>query len=294
MPRKNKSLTVSTPTLAPGPAPEAAFEQLRTEIEAIPAEALLPINLDVPHAVRSGLAAARNLEPLMPTIAKLPELDVRPIRQLRAYALALLHAHERATEPGVTVDPLPALLAEATPLRDVMLRLAELLARVGLVSAERVAAIRSGQGHADTADDLLALGRLFEELWDRIRDNALVTRVMVDRAITLAVELQDALAEREKVRPNPLATPTDRRHVRAQAFTAFTRVYAQAQRAVTFLRWAEGDVLQIVPSLYPRRSRRSGPIDDSTDDLLDPSTVTDPGLQLPPVTETTAEMLVSA
>jgi hypothetical protein len=289
MPRKKKS---PAPTLlhTTDTAPEAAFEAIRAEIEAIPIEALLPINLDIPYAVRSGLTAARNLERLALTIAKLPEFDPRPVMELRTYALALLYAHDRATEPGYEVDPLPALLVEATPLRDVMLRLAELLASIGLVSAERVAAIRSGHGHADTADDLLALGRLFYELWDRIHNNTLVTRAMVDRAISLAVELQDALAEREKAFPNPLVAPTDRRHVRAQAYTAFARVYSQAQRAVTFLRWNENDALQIVPSLYYRRSRRS----EADDDLLDPSTVADLGSPAPPAAEIVAEARASA
>ena len=287
MPRQKK-LPAPSVTLT-DLAPEAAFEALRAEIEAIPIEALHPINLDIPHAVRSGLVAARNLELLTLGIAKLPDFDARSVERLRTYALALLYAHARAIEPGYEVDPLPALLAEAAPLRDVMLRLAELLASVGLVSAERVAAIRSGQGHADMADDVLDLGRLFDELWDHISNNVLVTRAMVDRAIALAVELQDALAEREKGFPNPLVAPTDRRHVRAQAYTAFVRVYSQAQRAVTFLRWNEGDAQQIVPSLYHRRGRRS----ETADDLLDPSTVANPGSP-PPVAEPVAETLVSA
>lgn len=287
MPRKKSPAPILT--LPTDTAPEAAFELLRTEIEAIPVESLLPINLDIPHAVRSGLTAARNLEWLALTIAKLPEFDARPVKHLRTYALALLYTHERATEPGYEVDPLPSLLVEATPLRDVMLRLAELLASIGLVSAERVAAIRRGHGHADTADDLLALGRLFDELWDRIRNNALVTRAMVDRAIALSVELQDALAEREKGFPNPLVAPTDRRHVRAQAYTAFVRVYSQAQRAVTYLRWDQGDAQQIVPSLYHRRSRRQ-----AIDDLLEPSIVTDPGAPAPPAAEIAAEIVAEA
>jgi len=241
--------------LATNAAPEEAFAALRTEIETISIDELLTINLDVPYAVRCGLVAARNLEPLVPTMRKLPSFDPRPVEALRSYALALLYAHDRAIEPGLDVDSLPALVAEATPLRTVMLRLADLLAHLGFITAERVEAIRSGHGYANLADGLLALGRMFDELWHRIHDNVLVTRSMIDRAVTLAVALQDALAERERAKPNPLMTPTHRRYVRAQAFTAFVRVYAQAQRAVAFLRFDEGDATDIVPSLYSSRRR---------------------------------------
>lgn len=237
-----------------GTAPQA-FASVRQEIESVPLEALVRINCDVPRAARCGLVAAEHVQPLLPELAQLVRFDVRPVHMLGAYSLALLHTHSLATEGDGQLPSLPVLVAEATPLRERLLRTAELLAYYDIVSVERVAAIRSGTGYASLAEALLALGRLFVELWPRVRDNVIATREEVDRAITLSAQLQKALALQEADK-SPLLQPSGRRYLRAQAFTLFYRAYEQTRRGVTFLRWDEGDAQAIVPSLYPRRGRR--------------------------------------
>ena len=42
--------------------------------------------------------------------------------------------------------------------------------------------------------------------------------------------------------------------IRQQAFTLFVNNYDQVRRAISFLRWNEGDVDDIIPSLYAGRS----------------------------------------
>src|SRR5690606_31608697 len=54
------------------------------------------------------------------------------------------------------------------PLRENLLVAAEALAHRDLVSPSRVAEIRRGQGHHDTANDLIALAALFRESWATI------------------------------------------------------------------------------------------------------------------------------
>lgn len=175
------------------------------------------------------------------------------------------------------------LLAEATPLRELMLRGAELLALAGYVSGERVAAIRSGQGHADTADDLQALVRLYRETWGRVHDKVPVTKDMITRALTLSTELNLALGGRDLDDEDPLAERSDPAHVRAQAFTLFVRAYDECRRGVAYLRWHHGDAMAIVPSLYPRRGRRAGEPEEAANDpgeaaneLADASTTEEP------------------
>jgi hypothetical protein len=261
MSRYSKKQKSRTPT----PAREAAsavidtapqaFASVRHEIEAVPLEMLVRINCDVPHAARCGLVAAEHVQPLLPDLAQLIRFDVRPVHMLGAYSLALLHAHSLATEGDGDLPSLPVLVAEAMPLRERLLRTAELLAYFGIVSAEHVAAIRSGLGYASLAEALLALGRMLVELWPRVHDKVMVTREEVDRAITLSAQLQKAIALHEADK-SPLQLPSGRRYLRAQAFTLFYRAYEQTRRGVTFLRWDEGDAQGIVPSLYPRRGRR--------------------------------------
>jgi hypothetical protein len=254
--------------------------------------------VDVPRAVRRGLIAAQRVELLLPVMAKLPEFDVTRVVKLRTYGLAVLHTHALVVDDGKDKPSLPVLIAEAGPLREDMLRSAELLVHFGVVPAERVAKIRSGRGHADTAEDLHALGRLFHELWPRVKGRVWVTTEMIERAATLSTELQGALAEHE-VEKNPLTKHASPRHVRAQAFTLFVRAYEECRRGVAFLRWYEGDARGVVPSLYPRSPRRPGEAaeDDAAHGLLDPSSVIDseptPEPRPTPVAETSSEALVA-
>lgn len=254
--KTNKKTAASTP--APAHAAEA-FTLLRDEILAVPEAELLPINLDIPRAAGRGALAAERIAPLLPELRQLLGLDVSRVERLGLYALALHYAHDLATEAGAGQLALQRLLVEAVPLREDMLRSAELLAYFGVFSPERVAAIRSGQGHADTADDVIALGRLFLEEWARAAGKVPVTRAMVDRAPVLGTEIHKALAQRE-VESSPLLTADDRRYVQAQAFTLFARVYDETRRGVTYLRWRQRDARRFVPTLYPQRPRSGGAV----------------------------------
>jgi hypothetical protein len=249
--------------------------------------------LDMARAARRGLAVADRIKPLHPTMAKLVDLDFRLVENMGTYALAVLHTNDLATEGGTTMAKLAVLLEEANPLRELMLSSGEVLALAGFVTRERVAAIRSGKGHADTANDLQTLGRLYHELWDRVHDKVPVTREMADRAIVLSVELGKALGGRE-IDEDPLVEPKDPRHVRAQAFTLFARAYDECNRAVEYLRYHHGDGGGIVPSLYPAPPRRAGGGDDRSEDaandLLDAGGVDEP--EPTPVATTAADSLV--
>lgn len=237
-------------------APQA-FAKLRTEIEAVPIDQLVRIFVDIPRAARCGLVAAENVAPLLPELAELRQLDVRPVRMLGLYSLALLHAHDVAIEGDSDQPSLSALVTEASRVREGLLRTAELLAHYGLVSVDRVATIRRGHGHADLADGVLALGRMFVDVWPRVHDKVVAKREEVDRALVLSAQLQKALGIHE-AEQSPLTRHTGRRHVRSQAFTLFYRAYQETRRGVTFLRWYEDDVQGIVPSLRPRLVRRAG------------------------------------
>lgn len=271
MSRTPKSSLPSTPTLETLIAQGAtlAFEAVRAEIVAVPVQALLPINLDVPRAARQGLVVAERLAPLLAELSTMHHLDVERVRRLPTYALALLHAHDQAAGPDGGTTPLANLLAQAIPLRADLLRTAETLAHFGLVSRERVAFIRRGHGHADTAADLHALGVLLGRAWPSIADKVAITRAQVDRAIPLSAQLQQALGVRESD-DDPLVERTDPRHVRMQAFTLFVAAYDECRRGVSHLRWHEGDAAEIVPSLYRGRGGRgAAPEQDVEDGLVD-------------------------
>lgn len=250
--KPTRSATPVDPTIAT--TAQAAFESILAEIQGVPASAIRRNNLDMSRAARRGLAVAERLVPLLPALLELPKLDVHAVTSLRTRALAVLHADELVQADDVaTTAHLAVLLAEAIPLRALMLGAAETLALAGYVATERVAAIRRGKGHADTAADVQALGRLYRELWDRVHDKVPVTWEMVERSLPLSAELQVALGIREIDEEDPLVEPSGPEHLRAQAFVLFSQAYDECRRGVEYLRWHEGDAGAIVPSLYPRR-----------------------------------------
>jgi hypothetical protein len=234
----------------------AAFDSVRAEIAAVPAHALVPINLDVLPAARRGLVIAERIAPLLPELAKCPYLDLHAINGLHTYSLALIHAHALIDHAEAAALPISVLVTEAIRLRGNLMATAEMLSHFGFISPERVEAIRRGKGYANLADDLLALGLLLRSLWHRIKDRVLVAREDVDRAMVLSASLHKALGSRES-NADPLVEPNDPRFVRAQAYTLFYRAYDECRRGVTCLRWHDGDARHIVPSLYSRRPPQS-------------------------------------
>jgi hypothetical protein len=266
------SLTLETLEALVAQGTRRAFEAVRDEIAAVPAHALHPVNLDVSRAARRGLVVADRIKLLFAELSVMSHLDFAKVQRLPTYALALLYAHGLAEAPDERAIPLAELLAEAVPLRADLLKTAEMLAHFGLVSRERVAYIRRGHGYADTAADLQALGVMLASEWSTIENKVPVTRAQIDRAIPLSAQLQQAIGLRES-NADPLTERTDPRHVRAQAFTLFMSAYDECRRAVSHLRWHEGDAAEIVPSLYPRRAGRPVAGEEVADDVVEAGSV---------------------
>ncbi|KYF82569.1 hypothetical protein BE17_48090 [Sorangium cellulosum] len=250
---------------APNEAAEA-FALIEPELERI--EKAVPINVDIPRAVAVAVGAVPHLKALRARfVDELPRFPIDALDRLMSYALGAWYAHLLALPAGAGQDGLKPLLDEASALRADLLVAAEALAHKGFVDAGRVAEIRSGKGHLDTANDLVALAALFGESWDAVKNRTTVEWPDVERASKLGPDLLVALGARNQPGlPAPKAAdPADRR---ARAFTLLVRAYDQCRRGVTYLRWAEGDHDAIAPSLFATRggARRAAPAKDETTD----------------------------
>ncbi len=234
----------------------AAFHRFRGEMAALPDGELGRITTNVPGAVTTALGAAHNLEAMRDDIARtLPGHDLTPIDNLRGYAHALLFAHIMTLPSAEIETRLQALLAEAATRREHMLGVVEAYAPLGLVDAERVAAIRSGTGYLDTAQDLVSLAQLFHDHEAELAGKTPFTEADVDRAHDLGLELFDLLGRR-KVGNDVTAPAGGYEAARLRAFRLLVQAYDSARAAVFYLRWREGDAEQLVPSLFGGRSRR--------------------------------------
>jgi hypothetical protein len=233
----------------------AAHAQAKEQIDAVPDSALVRMVFDIPYATTIAMGAADRIDQILPDLAELPRYDMTPVRSLRTYAGAALHAHLLAREPTPRPASMPALLKEAGRLRGDLSVLAEALARLGLFSAEHVAAIRGGRSHAEMANALCGLATLYDQKWAEIGTQVPISRDTIALAAKVGTQLQVALGKR-RLPSEPRELRDERRRVEARAFALFFHAYDHCRRGVTFVRWRHGDVDRFVPSLYGKRKRK--------------------------------------
>ena len=273
-------MTQPTPEPHEGTSFRLAFEKHLPAMNALAEGELLRPNVDVPTVVPRLLGALPALRSLRPEIAKkLPEHDLTLLDNLETFTLALAHAH--ALTLAVSERPsgdLAALNAEASELREGLLADARHLARHKLVDAGRLDDIKGLSGYRQVAFELLALAALLRQSWSAISGKTPLSLDQLDRAERLARQIIDLLAAREQQGESS----TEAIQLRQRAYTLFFRAYTETKRAVTYLRWNEGDVDTLCPSLFSgRRTRRTEPEEpeESTDAPAPPV--------VPPVTPAT-------
>ncbi|WP_437963126.1 hypothetical protein WMF04_25645 [Sorangium sp. So ce260] len=278
----------STPVYKKKPAPRkpaappqaaAAFDRALPEIEALSADRLIAIKIDIPRAVSQVLGVLPGLLALRPAIAEqLQRHDVALLDRLETYALAAWYAHLLWLSSGGAENALKPLLAESVPLRENLLGDAEALARRGLLDAAAVAEIRAGQGHIDTANDLVALSALFSGSWSEISGKTAATEDEVKRAGEIGPQLLAALGVREHGKG---PGPTEAADKRARAFALLAHAYDQTRRAVAYLRWNEGDAELVAPSLYKGRGGRAAASSDAAPEPEPEDSAAPPGVAAP-------------
>lgn len=249
------------PAAAPSPAPDAdalstfftRFARRRTEIDAVPDDELVAVNVDVLTAISVVKAALPKIRSLMPSIALLPFIDQAKIAGLEDYTLALGHTHERWRAALDPEEALPELGAQALRLRQVFTADAIALAQRGWLDATKAASFQRGKGYKGTVDDLLGLCGLFRDHWSVIASRTAIQLDEVGAAEDLVDRTLGALGERQQ-QPTKVA---DAQRTRQRAYTLFAKSYEETRRAVSFLRWHEGDADKIAPSLFAGRNAGS-------------------------------------
>lgn len=239
----------------------AAFARVLPEIVALPREEVRRINVNVLGAAKIALGARPKLLALRDALrAKLIDPPDWAIDKLRDYALAAVHAYARVLPHDEGDTRVRALLNEAVPLRGRLLSTASNLATFGLFDPIEIAAIREGTGHLDMVNDLLALSTLFHKGGPELLAKTPLTRADVERASELGELLIEALGLREQGTDGS-GDPREAEEQLAKAYELLFRAYDECRRAITYLRWREGDADEIVPSLLQsrRRARRSEP-----------------------------------
>jgi len=259
MPRAKKP--VQAPPQTNPPTAELAYERVLAEIQAVPDEHLIPVNLDIPQSVAMVLGKLESIRAFEEGMLELKGLDVRCVHNLPVYAQAAWHAY-LAAQPPPAQNQVKSLIEEAGTLRASLLAEADVLVLRGVFDAQAIAAVRAGQGYVDLANDLSALASMYRKVWTQIQGRTYVTEQEIHRAAVLGLELLAAVGVRAG---GGAASEHVAADLELRAFALFVRAYDEIRRGLAFLRWHEGDADDFAPSLYRRGSRSSGKQESTTD-----------------------------
>lgn len=240
----------------------AAYNKKIDEIRAVPDAEILPHNLQINGAVTTILGALPEIAALGPEIAKLSQIDQKMVDGLGDYARAAAEANSRwAIAVGPSSD-LIALYEEAANIREMLRSDSVALAARGLIDPARLGAFKGLTGYKNVAFDLVDYANLLREVWPKIQGKTAVTLPEIEHAKDVGERLVVAAGLKEQ---GPAAVQ-DVTRVRDQAYTLMLRAYDEARRAVSFLRWKQGDADTIAPSLYAGRNRSSSTDKSSASD----------------------------
>ena len=255
-----------THPVAPTSRLQLAFDRCKPEMDALQPADLVSVNVDLGIAITTVRGALPNIAGYRAQLADLPTLEVKRIDKLEDYALATAHAQGLYLTAVTPPESIPALAAEALNLRESLHGDAATLGRHGLIDGERIKGLRQGTGHKTLAFDLIGLVAVFRDGWAKVEGKTPTDPKTLDRAEVVADQLLGALGERETAP----AVVAEISAVRQRAFTLLFRAYDDARRAISFLRWNEGDADSIVPSIYQGRGGRGRSV--TTGDTASPAT----------------------
>ena len=256
--KTNTSSNLETTTPAAGTvnvsAGAQAFDRCRAQLAAVKPEQFVPINVDVKSAVVTVLGSLEEIKGLRAEMATLAKTDLALVDALEDYALSTQEANARY---GYAAAPSPAVAVfheEALKLRETLRLTAQIAAHHGLIGEERLAGFKGLAGYKNVGNEVYGYATMLLEFWPSLAGKVPVTEAQLLDAKKVATDLLYAVGLKEEA-PAKMA---EAGLARNQAFTLMMRAYDEVRRAVSYLRWAEGDADEIAPSLYAGRVRGRG------------------------------------
>lgn len=250
-------------------APGEALESFRSEIDAMRDNDVVVARVDV---AASALTA----------IGSMPEIDAHRAQILSVFgasagdtldrlvpiARAVLAAHAAyIMERDRDLEPMAAELME---VRSRLFIAASALIQRKHLHKKALDGLNGGQSYQGRVVDTMALAGLFRVLLPTLREHTKVDEDQIAQAERLADQFGAAYSLRDQAQAGSSKGARDR----ARAFTIFFRAYERIRQMLTYLRWHDGDVEEIAPSLFTRGPRKQ----DAEDDVGTPT----PGTDNPP------------
>jgi hypothetical protein len=232
---------------------ERAFAEVEAEIQAVPTEQLVHITVDVRLVAVNTVARLPLIKTLSAQLTEhLPQFDVGSIDRVGTYALAAAHAYIRHQMSVASPAEIAKLAARATERRALLLADVNALVAHGVIDGAPLAELSGTVGYRNVAYDLLILRNMLADAWPKIEDGTLISAADLEEDAATASRLLMA-AGAKSVLP---VEPSETARIRDQAFALFVRKYDEVRRAVSFVRWGQGDADEYAPSLYAGRGSR--------------------------------------
>jgi hypothetical protein len=241
---------------------QEAFERLRPELVTLHKKDLSPINVDPITAASIIRAALPRAHSLKATIQQeLNSFDPSLLEKLDQYTLALIHAQRRCVCVKQPPEQLKTLIERLRSIREQFQFDITCLAARRLIENYRRATFRSSTSYRNLASDVLTLAGLFRKHWPAVSSRTAVTLEELNEAETLANDLISVLNVHSRS-PDVVAQAALERQ---QVFTLCDVAYNQLRKAVTVVRWEQGDANQIAPSIRsgkrPRRKTKKASVE---------------------------------
>jgi hypothetical protein len=231
-----------------------ALNNAMQEIKAMDPANVRELNVEVFTAMPRLLAALPRVAALTDDIKKVVPQDLLPeLQKLESLAYAVLDAQVRCMSTGKSPEQLRALGEEGDAVRRLLVIDAAALVARGLLSADRISGCTNQPGYKAVASELSVLTSVMSSVWPQIQGKCGITLEELKRGQAIAEALVAYLGSREQS-PESKAEAMD---VRDRAFTLIVDRWDEVRRAVSFVRWKQGDLEEIAPSLFGGRTRKA-------------------------------------
>jgi hypothetical protein len=239
-------------TLVSLPHDWQAYARAQPAARAIPAKKLIALNLSLTSVVVKATGALPQILPFRASAAALSAFDITNFDELDTYIRAAIHAHTRFRIVSAPPSSLEELTLQGTALRRTLLKDAEALLSRKLLEADCLRNFDARTGYRKLAFDLMGLAGLFRDHWPEIAGRTGVITEELDRADLIGNQLVAVIGLRART-PAVIAEVAEQRR---RHFTLLVRAYDQVRRAIGYLRFDEGDLEAIAPSLYTGKKRK--------------------------------------
>ena len=244
----------------------AAFEKHAAEIRGFPDNKLLArVNFDFSAATAVVLGAHPVLLEFRPAIQdELPKIPLNYIDELDSITHAALYVYMQSLTAPTPEAGIAALVEQAKPLRKKLQADAAAAVAHELIDASTLDGVPTGNGRLEIAQGLLGLCVAFRASWHKVKGKSAVTEEMLTEATQVGINLLAALGREDNPSLSNETQPITALWLRAASL--FYRAYDQGRRAMSHLRWDEGDAADFTPSLVgprgPRATTTAAPNDD--------------------------------